>query len=55
MLSTPRALRIPSAKSLLVPAGIRRATRIPSVRSVTYKSARTTVSSAKRTARSITR
>lgn len=50
MFSTPKALRRPSLKSLIVPRPIRTATRkaTPSVRGLTAKSAR-------RTTRTITR
>jgi hypothetical protein len=50
MFSTPKALRVPRVKSLIVPRPIRKTTRkaTPSVRGITAKSAR-------RTARTITR
>jgi hypothetical protein len=48
MFSTPRALRIPSVKSVLIPRTARRkANLIPSGRTVATKSARRAASSAR--------
>jgi hypothetical protein len=52
MFSTPKALRIPSVKSVLIPRTARRkANLIPSGRTVATKSARRTASTVRKTFR----
>lgn len=52
MFSTPKALRVPSVKSVLVPRTVRRKLNVvPSGRTVASKSARRGMSTARKTTR----
>jgi hypothetical protein len=52
MFSTPKALRVPSVKRLIVPRTVRRKTNlVPSGRTVAAKSARRAVSTTRKTVR----